>query len=1101
MANIAIIGAGPAGLMAAETLASAGYQVAIYDQMPTPGRKFLMAGLGGLNISHAGKLDDVLASYFHLPETVQHSIEAFPPQAVTAWVEALGEPTFVGSNGKIFPKSFKASPLLRAWLRRLQSMGVELHSRHRWTGFDENGDLLFQTPDAEALKVSCDAMIMALGGASWPRLGSDGLWAKIWHEGNAGLPDLVPFQPSNMGVNISWSEHIKAGFAGQPLKAITVTLADKIMPGEVVVTKYGLEGPAIYALSAALRRQLTNGPLQIMLDLRPALSREDIQKRLEKVPTKLSLSNRLRRALKLTAVERVLLRELRDFSGNSAILAGLIKALPLTVTGHQGLERAISSSGGVDAGTLDEHLMLKAKPGVFIAGEMLDFDAPTGGYLLQAALSTGRLAGEGAIKFLTQAGHQPTSKPTLQTQDHTMSDNPLLAPWTTLFKVPPFAAVLPEHFSPGFESAMQENRAEIDEIADNAAAPDFENTIVALEKSGDSLDKVASTFFNLSGADTNDDLQQIERDIAPKLSRHSSATVMNEKLFKRIDTVFQQRDDLKLTSEELRVLEKYHENFVRAGAALKGADRERMAEISARLAELGTQFAQNVLADERNFQLVLENEQDLEGLPDFLISAAQSAAEERGQSGKHVITLSRSLIEPFLQFSSRRDLREAAFKGWIARGENGGDSDNLAIISETLTLRQERANLLGFEDFAHFKLANQMAKTPDAVRDLLENVWAPARQRAAEESTKLSALAQELGDNAQIAPWDWRYYSDKVRMRDHALDEAEIKPYFQLDKMIEAAFATANKLFGVWFREVTDLELYHPDVRAWEVRDNVGNHIGLFLGDYFARPSKRSGAWMSAFRSQEKLSGNIRPIIVNVMNFAKAPKGQPALLTFDDAHTLFHEFGHGLHGLLSDVTYPLVSGTSVARDFVELPSQLFEHWLTTPEILSTYAIHAKTGEAIPKDLMERLLAASTFNQGFATVEYTSCALVDLEMHLNAKAAAADPVAFERAALEKIGMPSEIVMRHRTPHFMHVFSGDGYSSGYYSYLWSEVMDADAFVAFEETGNPFDEELAKKLKTNIYSAGNSKDPAELYTAFRGRMPSIDALLRKRGLQSTA
>lgn len=682
-----------------------------------------------------------------------------------------------------------------------------------------------------------------------------------------------------------------------------------------------------------------------------------------------------------------------------------------------------------------------------------------------------------------------------------MSDNPLLAKWTTPFEIPPFNRIEMAHFSDGFEKSMATNRAEIDAIAENPDAPSFDNTIGALEGSGDDLSKVASTFFNLSGSNTNDELQKIEREIAPKLSRHSSATVMNAKLFARIKTLFEQIDSLDLDTEQSRVLTKYYENFVRAGAALSGDARERMAEISARLSELGTQFSQNVLADEKAFQLVLDHESDLAGLPDFLVSAARSAAEERGHEGKHVITLSRSLIEPFLQFSSRRDLREAAFKAWIARGENGDENDNRDIITETLTLRDERAKLLGFDGFAHFKLDNQMAKTPEAVRQLLENVWAPAKSRAEREAQSLSELARDLGDNSEIAPWDWRYFSEKLRMRDHALDESEIKPYFQLEKMIEAAFAAANRLFGVWFREVTDLELYHPDVRAWEVKDAAGHHVGLFLGDYFARPSKRSGAWMSAFRSQEKLAGDIRPIIVNVMNFAKAPAGETSLLTFDDAHTLFHEFGHALHGLLSNVTYPLVSGTSVARDFVELPSQLFEHWLTTPEILTKYAIHARTGEPLPQDLMERLLAASTFNQGFATVEYVSSALVDLEMHLNAPEAAKDPLAFQARTLADIGMPKQITMRHASPHFMHVFSGDGYSSGYYSYLWSEVMDADAFVAFEETGDAFDPELAGKLKQHIYSAGNSADPAELYTRFRGRMPAIDALLEKRGLQSAA
>ncbi|MEL7429703.1 MAG: M3 family metallopeptidase, partial [Pseudomonadota bacterium] len=452
-------------------------------------------------------------------------------------------------------------------------------------------------------------------------------------------------------------------------------------------------------------------------------------------------------------------------------------------------------------------------------------------------------------------------------------------------------------------------------------------------------------------------------------------------------------------------------------------------------------------------------------------------------------------------FSDRRDLREKAFKAWIARGENGGETDNREIIKETLRLREERAQLLGFTSFAEFKLDDQMAKTPEAVRDLLMNVWKPAKAQAAREAEKLQELANAEGANFDIEPWDWRYYSEKVRRAEHDLDEAVLKPYIQLDKMIEAAFETANRLFGLSFKPVADIELYHPDVRAFEVTDADGNHVALFLGDYFARASKRSGAWMSGFRTQQKLKGDIRPIIVNVMNFAKAPKGEPALLTFDDARTLFHEFGHALHGMLSDVTHPMISGTAVARDFVELPSQLYEHWLSVPEILSKYAVHAKTGEPMPQALMDKLKAAENFNQGFATVEYTSSALVDLEYHTMPAGGIDDVNAVETSILEKIGMPRQITMRHRSPHFAHVFSGDGYSSGYYSYMWSEVMDADAFRAFEETGNVFDGETAHRLKEFIYSAGGSRDPAELYTAFRGKMPEIDALLEGRGLKNVA
>lgn len=678
-----------------------------------------------------------------------------------------------------------------------------------------------------------------------------------------------------------------------------------------------------------------------------------------------------------------------------------------------------------------------------------------------------------------------------------MTANPLLTNWTTPFELPPFSEIEPGHFEEAFEVSMAEARAEIDAIADQAAPATFENTVVALETSGKALSKVARTFFNLSGAHTNEALQKIERDLAPKLAKHSSDTLLNAKLYNRIASLWDEKDSLGLNPEDAKVLERYYKMFQRAGAGLEADDKARMAGLSQKLATLGTSFSQNVLKDESEYQLVLETEEDRAGLPDFLIAAAAEAAKDRGLDGKHVITLSRSSIEPFLQFSTNRRLREEAFKAWSARGENGGDTDNRAIIKDTLELRAERARLLGFDSFAAFKLDDTMAKTPENVRDLLTKVWTPAVARANEEAEKLSEMAQSLGENHEIEAWDWRFYSEKVRKAEHDLDEAELKPYLQLDKTIEAAFDTATRLFGVTFRELKDMPVYHPDVRAFEVLNPDGSHKGLFLGDYFARPSKRSGAWMSAFRSQHKLNGGETPIIVNVMNFSKGASGEATLLTFDDARTLFHEFGHGLHGLLSDVTYPMISGTSVARDFVELPSQLYEHWLSEPEVLSRFAIHYKTGEPMPKALLDKLLAAANFNQGFATVEYTACALLDLELHLLDDPSSFDPVAFEKAELDKIGMPKAITMRHRIPHFQHVFSGDGYSSGYYSYMWSEVMDADAFGAFKEAGDIFDKDTADKLLTNIYSAGGRPDPEDAYVAFRGRAPKIDALLEGRGL----
>jgi len=682
----------------------------------------------------------------------------------------------------------------------------------------------------------------------------------------------------------------------------------------------------------------------------------------------------------------------------------------------------------------------------------------------------------------------------------TLSINPLLGSWTAPFGLPPFESIAPDHFRPAFDTALAEQRAEIAAIAESTEAPTFANTIEVLERSGASLKQVGGVFFNLAGSHTNDAIQAVEREMAPILAKHRNSIFMNEALFRRVAALYDKRDSLGLTAEQARVLDRYHTIFVRAGAKLGPEEKKRLAAITERLASLGTQFSQNVLADEKSYQLVLDGEADLEGLPPFLRDAAAQAAEERGLKGKHVITLSRSSIEPFLQFSKRRDLREQAFKAWAMRGDTGGATDNKAIIAEMAALRAERAKLLGYETFADFKLADTMAKTPAAVLKLLNEVWTPARSRAAAERDDLQALAQSQGDNIEIEPWDWRYYADQVRMARHNLDEATIKPYFQLDRIIAAAFETAHRLFGLNFTELKDFPRYHPDIRAWEVTNESGAHVGVFIGDYFARSSKRSGAWMSAFRSQEKLRGDVRPIIVNVMNFAKGAAGEPSLLSFDDARTLFHEFGHALHGLLSNVTYPLLAGTAVSTDFVELPSQLYEHWLSQEDILRRYATHYRTGEPIPEELLQRLMAARNFNQGFATVEYLASAFVDIELHRSRTVENLDVSAFEKETLERIGMPREIIMRHRTPHFTHVFSGDGYSSGYYSYLWSEVLDADAFTAFEETGDAFNKDMADKLKRFIYSAGNLRDPAKAYVAFRGRLPSADALLAKRGLAST-
>ncbi|WP_299984572.1 M3 family metallopeptidase [uncultured Ruegeria sp.] len=666
--------------------------------------------------------------------------------------------------------------------------------------------------------------------------------------------------------------------------------------------------------------------------------------------------------------------------------------------------------------------------------------------------------------------------------------NPILSDWNTPFEIAPFAKISDDDFTPALERAMQAHDAEIEAIAANPDAPTFANTIEALEAAGEQMDKVLSVFFTVAGADSNPRREELQRAFSPKLAAHYSRISSNKALFQRVADLWDRRDDLGLTDEQARVLMLSHRGFVRAGAALTGDDDARMQAIKARLASLGTSFTQNLLADEREWFLDL-TEEDLQGLPDFVVDTARTAGQEKGADGP-VVTLSRSLIVPFLQFSPRRDLREKAYRAWTARGANGGETDNREISAEILALREERAKLLGYSNFANYKLETEMAQTPDRVRDLLMQVWEPAKARADADAGLLMQMMQEDGVNGPLEAWDWRYYAEKRRKAEHDLDEAKLKPYLQLDRMIEASFACANRLFGLEFTPL-DVPLYHPDCRAWEVTRN-GKHIAVFIGDYFARGSKRSGAWCSAMRGQAKFPKEQAPVVINVCNFAK---GDPALLSYDDARTLFHEFGHALHQMLSNVTYESISGTSVARDFVELPSQLYEHWLEVPEVLAEFATHVDTGQPMPQDMLKKVLKAANFDQGFQTVEYVASALVDLAFH-DGKAPA-DPMAKQAEVLGEIGMPSAIGMRHATPHFAHVFAGDGYSSGYYSYMWSEVMDADAFAAFEEAGGAFDPERAKSLEDNILSTGGSREAEELYLAFRGRLPGVEALLKGRGL----
>ncbi len=670
--------------------------------------------------------------------------------------------------------------------------------------------------------------------------------------------------------------------------------------------------------------------------------------------------------------------------------------------------------------------------------------------------------------------------------------NALLRDWTGAYGLPPFAEITDEDFGPAFAEGLAQARARIAAIAGDPSSPSFENTIAALERADQLLARVGGVFWNLAGADSNPAREALEVDLAPQLSAYSSEVTSNKALYARIEALWEARADLTLTAEQMRVLDLYRRMFQRAGAELTGADSERMAAVMSRLASLGTQFSQNVLAEERGWHMALAGE-DLQGLPDFLVATARAAGQERGLNGP-AVTLNRSLIVPFLQFSPNRALREHAYEAWVARGANGNAQDNREIVGETLRLREERAKLLGYASFAAYKLEPEMAKTPDAVRGLLMRVWEPAKAKALADAAVLQSMMAADGTEGPLEAWDWRYYSEKRRHAEHDLDDAALKPYLGLEAMLGAQFDCATRLFGLEFKEL-NLPLYHADARIWEVTRG-GKLVALFIGDYFARGSKHSGAWCSTFRDQDRMDGEVRPVVLNVCNFAK---GEPCLLSYDDARTLFHEFGHALHQMLSNLTYRFISGTNVARDFVELPSQLYEHWLEVPEVLEKHARHWRTGAAMPAEMMKRLLAAGTYDQGFATVEFVSSALVDLAFHEGA--APDDPMGLQAEVLAGLGMPRAIRMRHATPHFAHVFSGDGYSSGYYSYMWSEVMDADAFAAFEEAGDPFDPETARRLEEHILSAGGSEEADVLYTRFRGRMPGVEPLLKGRGLLDVA
>lgn len=676
--------------------------------------------------------------------------------------------------------------------------------------------------------------------------------------------------------------------------------------------------------------------------------------------------------------------------------------------------------------------------------------------------------------------------------------NPLLAKWSGPYGgVPPLAAARVEHFVPALETSMKELLAEIDAIATNQAPPDFENTIAAMERAGRTFERVQAVYGIFQSTMNTPEFQAVENEMAPKLAELGDKIVQNEKLFGRIAAVYETREKAGLTPEQKRLVWLKYTQFVHAGAQLDLKGKERLSAINQRLASLFTTFSQNVLADESGHMLLLESEKDLDGLPDALKEAAASAAESRDHKGKWAVLNTRSSMEPFLTYSARRDLREKVWRTYYARGNNGDEHDTKKIIPEILKLRAERAVLLGFPTHAHWRLDDSMAKTPERTMALMESVWPAAVARVREEVADMQAIADQEGAKITIEPWDYRYYAEKVRKAKFDLDQEEISQYLQLDKLREGMFFTAGKLFGLSFRLVTGVPIVQEDEQVYEVLDGKGEHVGLWYFDRYAREGKRSGAWMNAYREQERFDGEITTIVSNNTNFVEGKLGEPVLISWDDATTLFHEFGHALHGLLSNVNYPSVSGTSVFQDYVEFPSQVLERWLETPEVLNKYALHAKTGKPIPKELVEKIDRASTFNQGFQTVEYLSAALVDMKMHLAATPdAAIDPAAFERDTLAALGMPKEIVMRHRTTQFSHIFASDDYSAGYYSYLWSDTLAADAWEAFEEAKNPWDAATAKKLRENVFSVGNTIDPLDGYRAFRGRDAGTAALMRVRG-----
>jgi len=681
-------------------------------------------------------------------------------------------------------------------------------------------------------------------------------------------------------------------------------------------------------------------------------------------------------------------------------------------------------------------------------------------------------------------------------------ENPFYKNYKTQFEIPPFSEIEEKHFMPAYFKGMEEHNNEIEQIIQNTEKPSFENVIIAMERSGELLDKVNAVFFNLSGSATNKKLQEIEKEISPKLSQHYDSISLNPYIFKKVSLLWEDVDNLNLSKEERKILEETYKRFIRSGALLEGLDKDRYADINQEISKLSVQFSQNLLAETNNFEIILSRD-DLKGLPEDIVNLAKEEADnkfkktsDKKYANKYIFTSHRSSMYPFLTYSERRDLREKLYTGYIMRGDNDNEYDNKNITSKIASLRVEKANILGFETHAHYVLDNTMAKTPEAVYELLNQLWEPALSRAKNELQELQKFVNEEGQNFKIASWDWWYYSEKVRKDKYNIDEEELKNFFTLDNTIDGIFKTANKLFGLTFEEKFDIELYHPDARVWQVKDKNGSHLGLYIGDYYTRSSKRGGAWMSTFKDQSNFDGRERPIVINVCNFPPPSKDKPSLLSFEHVTTLFHEFGHGLHGLLTNTHYRSLSGTSVSRDFVEFPSQVLEHWASEPELLKSYAKHYKTGEVISDELIDKMKNASKFNQGFANTEYLAATYLDMDWHSLVSTDIQDTNDFERKSLEKIGLIDEIVSRYRTTYFQHIFTSS-YSAGYYSYIWAAVLDSDAFAAFKESGDIYNQDLANKYREYILEKGGTENPMELYQKFRGSNPNIGPLLEDRGL----